>query len=317
MTITVLNAGPLTTVQDGGRWGYQAYGMPVAGAMDRYALAVTNLLVRNPPEAAVLEMTLKGGVFRFETGAFAAIGGADMGAKLDELPLANWSSFYAPAGSVLAFDFIREGCRAYLSIAGGFDLPIVQGSRSTYLKAGIGGFEGRALKAGDALSAGLAAKAVAAMTLPAQFIPRYGNDIVLRTLLGPLDGLFEPAEINAFFEGSYVVSNEADRMGYRLEGPSIKPRGKADIISDAVCQGAIQIPGQGMPIVMMADRQTTGGYAKIGTVIGPDLFLLAQAKPRDRIRFVRSCDEDAVAALREERARYALIKTLLERNPAC
>lgn len=308
--MTVVEPGLLTTVQDKGRWGYQSFGMPVAGVMDRYALAAANLLAGNPEDAAVLEMTLQGGVFRFDGDSRAAVCGADMGAELDGRKIPNWSCVDIPAGGVLRFGFAAEGCRAYLAPAGGIDVPLIQGSRSTFLKAGIGGFGGRALRAGDELGTGPAGHC-AERVLPAQFVPRYGPDIVLRVLPGPQDDYFTPAGLETFFSESYRIANEADRMGYRLEGPPVAHKGAADIVSDALCQGAVQIPGHGRPIVMMADRQTCGGYAKIGTVIGPDLRLLAQGKPGDRVRFVRVGVEQAEAALYEERATYGLIRAAL------
>jgi biotin-dependent carboxylase-like uncharacterized protein len=314
--ITVLTPGLFTTVQDAGRWGYQAYGMPVAGAMDRFAYRMANILAGNQENAAVLEMTIKGDAFRFEKECLVAVCGADMQGSLSGAQIRNWSSFLVPAGSELAFDYAASGCRTYLAVHGGFNVPEVLGSCSTYTRAAVGGLEGRTLKAGDILKPGGEAQTpVRPQTLPAQFIPQYHSEIILRVLLGPQDDLFEPEGIATLFSGSYVISSEADRMGYRLEGTPVKHKSKPDIVSDALCQGAIQVPGHGMPIVMMADRQTTGGYAKIGTVIGPDLSLLAQAKPGDAVRFVQCTDEEAVGALKEERERYALAAQCLESQP--
>jgi len=315
MRLTVIDPGLFTSVQDSGRWGHQSQGMPVAGAMDRWALGAANLLAGNPWDAAALEMTVKGGTFRFEKDSFAAIAGADMQAVLDGRPIPCWSSFRAAAGSVLRFDYIRTGCRTYLALRGGVDVPSVQGSRSTYLKARIGGLEGRVLKEGDSIRAGNEAApegfAEECRVLPAMFVPGYGREIVLRVLPGPQDALFTEHGIATFFGGTYTVTNETDRMGCRLEGPAIEHRGGADIVSDALPQGAVQVPGHGMPIVMMADRQTTGGYAKIGTVLGPDLGLLAQTKPGDLVRFIRVGEDDAEAALREERMRFKMMETAL------
>ncbi len=315
MTLTVIDPGLFTSVQDSGRWGHQSQGMPVAGAMDRWALGAANLLAGNSRNAAALEMTVKGGTFRFEKDTFAAIAGADMRAVLDGRPIPCWSSFRAAAGSVLRFDFITTGCRTYLALRGGADVPPVQGSRSTYLKAKIGGLEGRTLKEGDSVRAGDEAAPAwfieEPRVLPAMFVPCYGSEIVLRVLPGPQDDLFTEKGIATFFGGTYAVTNEADRMGYRLEGPAIEHRGGADIVSDAIPQGAVQVPGHGMPIVMMADRQTTGGYAKIGTVVGPDLGLLAQAKPGDLVRFACVGEDDAEAALREERMRFGTMEIAL------
>ncbi|EAX48247.1 urea amidolyase related protein [Thermosinus carboxydivorans Nor1] len=309
--ITVLNPGLFTTVQDYGRWGYQAFGMPVAGAMDRYAFRLANILAGNADNAAVLEMTLRGGSFRFEQDCLVAVCGADMQGMLNGQKIRNWSSFWVPAGSELTFDYAVTGCRAYLAVHGGIDIPIVLGSRSTYTRAGVGGYQGRQLQTGDQLPVGCEGKYLAVPRhLPEQFIPQYGNHVQLRVLLGPQDDLFTTKGIDTLFTAVYTISSEADRMGYRLEGEKIEHSGKPDIVSDALCLGAIQVPGHGMPIVMMADRQTTGGYAKIGTVIGPDLPKLAQAKPGDTVSFVRCTDEEAVAALRVEQQTYAQIQAI-------
>lgn len=310
--ITVVNPGLFTTLQDQGRWGYQAYGVSVAGAMDRFACQAANLLAGNRPQAAALEMTLMGGAFRFERECYVAIAGADMQAALNGTNMANWSAFHVPAGSELTFGYAAAGCRAYLAVHGGIDVPLVLGSRATYTRAAIGGLEGRALKTGDVLNSGTDAEcAPAARRLDTRFVPQYTTEVCLRVLLGPQDDFFEQEGIETLFSEAYTITSEADRMGYRLEGAIIKHKGKADIVSDALCQGAIQVPAHGMPIIMMADRQTTGGYTKIGTVIGPDLALLAQAKPGDSVRFVRCTEKQAVDALRAEEETYIAIKGAL------
>jgi antagonist of KipI len=306
--IEVISAGLFSTVQDEGRWGYQAFGMPVAGAMDRYACRVANILAGNPPEAACLEMTLTGDSLRFEHDAFVAVSGADMQATLNSEPIAAWSAFPVSAGSVLAFGYAQDGCRGYLAVYGGIDVPQILGSRSTYTRAAVGGVDGRKLRVGDVLKIGSQIQMPGtACLLPKEYRPDYGGSVTLRVLIGPQDDLFTPEGLATLFNGDYTISNEADRMGYRLEGPVITHKGKADIVSDALCQGAIQVPGHGMPIVMMADRATTGGYTKIGTVIGPDLTMMAQAKPGDTVSFRQTSDEGAVEALRAERERYAAI----------
>lgn len=310
--ITVINPGLLTTVQDEGRWGYQRYGMPVAGVMDRFAYRTANLLAGNDSAAAVLEMTMLGGTFYFESSSYVALCGADMQAELNGTSVSNWSAFFVPAGSELSLGFAVSGCRSYLAVQGGFNVPQVLGSRSTYVRGGIGGHSGRQLKAGDNLSLSKAENISSGKkSMPAELVPQYPSEITLRVLLGPQDDLFTDEGIETIFSSSYDITDEADRMGYRLEGPVIRHCGKADIVSDALCQGAIQVPGHGRPIIMMADRQTTGGYAKIGTVIGPDLAKLAQAKPGDSIRFVRCSDQEAVAALTEEANAYENIATAI------
>ncbi|MCX7780894.1 MAG: biotin-dependent carboxyltransferase family protein [Negativicutes bacterium] len=305
---TTINPGFFTTIQDEGRWGYQAYGMPVAGAMDRYAYRVANLLVGNKPNAAAIEMTMLGAAFKFDDEQLVAICGADMQAKLNGASVKNWSSFIVPKGSELRFEYAASGCRAYLAVRGGIDVPSVLGSRSTYTRAKVGGLQGRALQQGDVLDIGQDIDSEAGpRTLAAQYIPQYDQKVTLRVLLGPQDDMFPAEAIATFFGSCYTITEEADRMGYRLEGAKITHIDKADIVSDALCFGAIQIPAHGMPIIMMADRQTTGGYAKIGTVIGPDLMKLAQAKPGDSVRFEKVEEPAAVEALRAERQLYLQI----------
>ena len=309
--ITIIKPGLLTTIQDSGRWGYQAYGMPVAGAMDRYAYNIANIMVGNDCNAAVLEMTVLGATLRFDHAAWASLCGADMQGTLNGENIKNWSSFYIAAGSELTFGYAAHGCRSYLAVHGGIDVPLVLGSRSTYTRAGVGGVDGKALQVGSTLVVGKQQVDLTMQlrTLPTAFIPQYSSELTVRVLLGPQDDLFAEQGITTFFNSEYTISAEADRMGYRLEGPPIKHRGAPDIISDALCQGAIQVPGHGMPIVMMADRATTGGYAKIGTVIGPDLTWLAQAKPGDLVRFIQCYDDEAVGALQGEQDSYKQIET--------
>ncbi|WP_425060004.1 biotin-dependent carboxyltransferase family protein [Sporomusa carbonis] len=305
---TTINPGFFTTIQDNGRWGYQAYGMPVAGAMDRYAYRVANLLVGNKAGAAVIEMTILGATFKFDESQLVAICGADMQAKLDGVGVNNWSSFVVRKGSELKFEYAVTGCRAYLAVRGGIDVPSVLGSRSTYTRAKIGGLEGRALRQGDVLNIAQDIEdienGIQTRVLEAQYIPCYDQNISLRVLLGPQADMFTAEAITTFLNNEYVITDEADRMGYRLVGPKITHVNKADIVSDALPFGAIQVPAHGMPIIMMADRQTTGGYAKIGTVISPDLSKLAQAKPGDLVHFSLCSENEAIDAFKEEQQRY-------------
>jgi biotin-dependent carboxylase-like uncharacterized protein len=258
-------------------------------------------------------MTMLGGAFEFESDCLVSVCGADMEVKLDGVKVPNWSAFHVPVGTLLSFDYALTGCRAYLAVHGGIKTPLVLGSRSTYTRACVGGMEGRPLKAGDVLHVGndVRTRAMRAI-LPEQFVPRYDQEQRLRVIMGPQDDMFTVEGIKTFLESKYTVSNEADRMGYRLEGPKIEHADKADIISDALPEGAVQVPAHGMPIVMMADRQTTGGYPKIATVIGPDLSLLAQGRSGDTVCF-RSCsDTEALDVLRTEEKRYFDIERFLE-----
>ncbi len=301
--ISVIAPGLLTTVQDEGRPGYRACGMPVSGALDPYAYAAANLLAGSPPGAAALEMTLLGGTFRFERNAFAAVTGADLGATLDGAAVAPWSSFPVRAGGVLACGSAASGCRAYLAVHGGIDVPPVLGSRSTYARAAVGGLAGRALAAGDVLPVGTGPGAPRPRALSPRLAPRYGGEVRLRAVPGPQDDRFRPEGVATFFASAYKVTNRNDRMGYQLEGPAVLHAGGADIVSDALLPGAVQVPGNGLPIVMMADCQTVGGYAKIATVAAADLPALAQCRLGDVVRFERCSLDDAVEALRRERRR--------------
>jgi len=310
--IETMKPGLFTLIQDEGRWGYQAYGMPVAGAMDRYAYRVANLLAGNRRGAAALEMTMQGGTFRFSRKCLVSVAGADMQARVNDVEVPNWSAFYVPAGGVLSFDAVLTGCRTYLAVHGGFEAPPVLGSRSTYTRANVGGMDGRPLKGGDVLSTGQdVSSAAVPLCLPDQFVRRHDQEIALRVILGPQDDMFTPGGVRTLLASKYTISPEADRMGYRLEGPKIEHVDKADIISDALPLGAVQVPAHGMPIVMMADRQTTGGYVKMATVIGPDLSLLAQGKQGDTVRFSRCSDEEAVEALRREEQCYEEVQAFL------
>ena len=309
--ITVLKPGLLTTVQDRGRTGYRAFGMPVAGAMDQRSLRFANLLAGNAPELAALEMTLAGPTLRFERETYVALCGADMNATLDGRPIANGSGFLAGAGSVLVVGFAAAGCRAYLAVHGGIEVPLVLGSRSTYTRGGLGGHRGRALRAGDVLAVGASGSEPAPRTLPPDALPRIGRGAVLRVLRGPQDDRFLEEGIRTFLGSGYLVSNRNDRMGYQLDGPVIHHRASADIVSDALCAGAIQVPGRGTPIVLMADAQTTGGYAKIATVIGADLPVMAQARTGDEVTFRAVSDDEAVAALVAEQSIAAEVESTL------
>ena len=303
--IRVIQPGMLTTVQDEGRSGYLAFGMPRAGVMDRYAARIANLLCGNPLAAAVLEMTIIGGSYCFESAARIAVCGAAMPLQLNGEPIEAWAAVDVTGGDVLEIGAATAGCRAYLAVAGGFEVALVMGSRSTYYRAGIGGFAGRALKSGDVLHRGTPIPfAAAPVQLPAGLIPEYSSEVEIRVMSGPQTNLFSAAGLNTLLTTTYTVSNEADRMGYRLEGEKIEHLNGPDIVSDALTPGAIQVPSSGQPIVMMVDCGTTGGYAKIATVIGPDLAKVAQTKPQDILRFVSCSDEAAVQALRQEMDRY-------------
>jgi len=304
--IAVVKPGLLTTVQDAGRFGHRASGMPVAGAMDRLALAAANLLAGNDRGAAALELTLVGGTFRFEWEVIAALAGAELPASLDGQPIPTGTPFHAPAGATLTLGVASRGVRAYLAVQGGIGVPRLLGSRSTYARAGFGGFEGRALRAGDRLPVGNAPgnASPGAALLPGEFpeLAAPGSTVTLRVIPGPQEELFHPEGLETLHRATWKVTTQNDRMGYRLDGPPVRLMGAADIVTDAVVPGAVQVSGDGKPMVLMVDCQTTGGYAKPFAVIGPDLRVLAQARAGDGVRFLRCTQEEAVAALEEERS---------------
>ena len=315
--ITVLAPGLLSTVQDEGRMEFQAFGLPRAGVMDRYASRMANLLCGNPLNTAVVEMTMMGGTFRFERSCRIAVCGADMDPRLNGAVIESWAALDVSPGDILETGYAKTGCRSYLAVSGGFNVPVVMGSRSTYTRAGVGGVDGRALRQYDRLPLGDAPSSAAGpIKLDNCFIPKYSDKIRLRVLMGSQDDLFMPEGIEAFFQGEYKVTDEADRMGYRLEGPRIRHRDKPDIVSDALARGAVQVPGNGQPIVMMADCGTTGGYSKIATVIGADFGRLAQAKPQDSVHFLQCSDAEAVQALASEKELYDRAEKAASAGPA-
>lgn len=313
MSIEVLHPGLLTTVQDLGRTGYQRFGVSVSGAVDPRSAAVANILAGNPDGEAVLECTVLGPQLRFDAPAVIAVTGADLGPTLDGVPVENYRALRVQAGQTLRFTGPKCGCRAYLAVSGGLDVPEVMGSRSTYMKAKIGGWHGRKLEKGDVLplrSPGTEPKALENRALAPEFRGR--SEYTLRVVMGPQDNAFTPGGVSAFLSGVYTVTPEFDRMGCRMEGPEIEHAGPADILSDGIAFGAVQVPDSGQPIVMLADRQTTGGYTKIANVISADFRLLGQLKSGDRVRFEKVSLAAAQEALLAQRASLRLLRHVLD-----
>lgn len=277
----VLHPGALTTVQDLGRYGYQRFGIGTNGAMDEIAAKAANYLVGNGENAALLEMTLSGCRLEFVTAGQVALAGADMGATLNGAAVLRGRTIDVVAGDVLQMGFVRNGCRGYMAFGGGLAVPEVMGSRSTNLKCGLGGFAGRALRVGDEL----AVYESAAVAVREWAQPIYAGEIELRCVAGPQADMFTAAGLRTFIESEYTVLSESDRMGYRLGGAPLESIAGTDIISDGIALGSVQVTNSGLPIILMADRQTTGGYAKIATVLSEDLWMLAQAMPGSKVRF--------------------------------
>lgn len=300
----VVEPGLLTTVQDLGRFGHQRVGVPPSGAMDRAAFLVANRLVGNPDGAAALECTIKGPRLEVRHAVVVAVTGAPMGFTVNGQEAPSWTAVGVRPGDVLGFQMASAGCRAYLAVAGGIDVPLALGSRATYLRGRLGGLGGRALQKGDALPVGAPAPGAGreGRTVPAALRPAYPAERECRVILGPQDDRFTAEGIRAFLEGPYDVTPQADRMGYRLKGPAITHARGHDIVSDGIPLGGVQVPGEGQPIVLLVDRQTTGGYTKIATVIGVDIGAIGQTRPGQRIRFRRVTLEDAHAALVAEAA---------------
>lgn len=287
MSITILSPGLFSTIQDAGRLGFQQYGFAPGGALDKRAMTMANLLVGNKPGEAVLEMTLLGAEMEFAQDNVIAITGAICEPAINGEPVPMYTSLFMRAGDTLSIGAVKEGCRIYAAFAGGLDVPAVMGSKSTQLRYGLGGFEGRALKAGDSipfLNPQSSADHFKKHVLPAP--DRQPGIQTLRVVLGPQsDTFFTKEALETFLKEEYAVTNESDRMGYRLEGKALSFINGADIISDAIALGSVQVPASGKPIVLLCDRQTVGGYAKIATLISVDIPVIAQCKMGDKVRF--------------------------------
>ena len=288
MGIMILDGGLLTTIQDGGRRGYQRYGMGVSGAVDVHSYVYANILVGNTHNEAVLEVTLMGPVIEFTSDSVIAVTGGDLSPMLGDLPLPMYQAVRVTKGSILSFGKLKSGCRAYIAFAGGLAITPIMGSRSTYIKAGLGGYEGRQLLAGDEI----------AFRRPASCPPNvesrkmkpvvFDGTYTVRVLFGPQDDMFTKKGIHRFLHSAYTVTSECDRMGYRLTGPKIEHKRDSNIITDGISFGSIQVPDSQEPIIMLSDRHTTGGYAKIASVINVDMPMIAQSKPGDTIRFEKT-----------------------------
>ena len=305
----IIKPGLMSTIQDIGRANYQKYGISASGAMDKLSLRIGNIIVGNNDDEAAIEITFKGPHLKFLDSGIIAITGADMGAKLNDELVSLWTSIKVNKGDYLTFSFATgNGCRAYIAIAGGIEVPVVIGSKSTSLRAGFGGVDGKALQTGDVISIGRSECASVGRVFPLEYRPNFGEDRPMRFILGPQADEFAAAELEKFCTSIYKVLNESDRMGFRLEGTAISHKVGPDIISDYITMGSIQIPGNGQPIVLMAECQMTGGYTKIGVVIDVDLPYLAQKKPGDTIHFERIDIEEAQQLYRERERFFSLLK---------
>lgn len=305
MGIRVLKAGMLTTVQDLGRTGYQSQGFSVAGVMDVRSFKIANLLLDNPENEAVLEFTLIGPTLQFTSETIIAITGGDFSPTINGEPAPMYEAVYMHRGDILKFGSARTGSRGYLAFSSYLDVPVVMGSRCTNLKSKIGGFKGRKLKDEDYIG----------FRMKRRYLPYFlsrklkpddfsAESETLRVILGPQDEMFSKQGIDIFLSQEYVVTSDFDRMGCRLEGPFIATKDKADMISDGIAYGSIQVPSHGKPIILLSDRQTTGGYPKIATVASVDIPKLVQRKTDHKIRFTAISVQEAQKLYREEEKAY-------------
>ncbi len=315
--LEVVRPGLLTTVQDLGRFGYQKYGVPTSGAMDQTAFRAANLLVGNDEAAAGLEATGEGPALRPLADLAVAIVGADMEPLLDGKPVETDAAIGLRSGQLLELRQARQGLRTYLAVAGGIDVPVMLGSRSTCLPAAFGGFCGRALRHGDLLPVGSTRtrhRPITGRRLPPRWCSGSSDVLTLRVILGPQDDHFTAEGIRTFLTGTYRLTPEMDRMGVRMQGPPIAHRSGADIISDSTPLGAVQVPADGQPIILLADRQTTGGYTKIAVVLREDTYRLAQATPGQAVHFRHISLAEARAARRIYEGRVLALRRAWQRR---
>ena len=302
MSIKVMKPGLLTSIQDLGRFGYQKYGVIVSGGMDSYSLRLANLLVGNEEGEGVLEITLVGPTLLLEEDILLAITGGDLSPTINGQPIPRGRPILVKQGSVLKFGACQSGCRAYLAVRGGYNIPEVMGSKSTYIRAGIGGYQGRALLEGDILSVKALQRDLPLLVSLSKklgnrsfsftswyvenfYTPQKSQEYIIRAMPSSQFEFFTLDSREQFFRQAFRITTQSDRMGYRLAGPRLQLTEPLEMISEAVALGTIQVPPEGNPIILLADRQTVGGYPKFAQVAGVDNAKLAQIKPGGTILF--------------------------------
>lgn len=320
MSISVLNPGLLTTIQDFGRYGYQKYGVIVSGAMDTYAMRLANIVVGNDENEGILEITLIGPSLKLEKGTLFSITGANISPTIKGRKIPMGRPVYLKEDCILNFGPCLSGCRSYLAIAGGFDIPKVMESKSTYLRAEFGGFKGRTLRKGDMLNIGVKSlasdkiiKKIEEINQNSEFvstswyirdsIAEFSNSAIVRVFPDRQFNCISDESISKFFNSKFSIDNKSDRMGYRLNGEKIELKEKLEMISEEVSIGTIQIPPDGNPIILLADRQTAGGYPKIAHLASVDINKVVQLKPNDSVTFKQITLKDA-EKLYFEREKY-------------
>ncbi|HEV8643842.1 MAG TPA: biotin-dependent carboxyltransferase family protein [Methylomirabilota bacterium] len=311
--IRILEPGPLTTVQDRGRFGQLRYGIPPSGPVDRRAFAIANRLVGNDDTAAALECTYMGPRFEVDEACAIAVTGAPAPVTVNREPAPGWTTIVLRPGDQVRVGAPKAGVYSYIAFSGGIDVPVVFGSRATYIRGRLGGVEGRGVRAGDVLKSGPASAPERRRTVDPRSIPDFVGEPQIRVVLGPQADRFTEDGIAALLGGAYEMLPQSDRMGARLRGPRIGHVRGHDIISDGIPLGGIQVPGDGQPIVLLVDRQSTGGYTKVATVCSIDIARLGQVKPGQRLTFRAIDVAEAHHLLREDAA--FLARAVREEKP--
>lgn len=324
--IIIKKPGLLTSVQDLGRYGYQKYGVIASGVMDPFAHRIANLLVGNAENLPTLEITLQGPIIEFQKDTLISICGGELSPSINGHPVRTWRPIYVKKNSVLQFKLPKSGCRSYLAVSGGFSVSRVMGSHSTYLRAKIGGFHGRALKTNDQLLFGSYSQLSSRMiqqindslsnmpfieinwSVSPDLTTLFSTNTPIRVIKGRQYHLFTDDSQKQLWSHSFTILNQSDRMGYRLQGPTLELKNSEEMLSEAVSFGTIQVPPDGNPIILLADRQTTGGYPKIGQIASVDLSLIAQAKPGDKLQFTEVSHEEAQLLLLEKERKIQQLK---------
>ena len=325
MGVEIIRAGILTTIQDLGRYGYQKFGLNINGAMDEGAARVANILVGNDEKDAVLELTLTGASIKMNADHLIAICGGDMSATMNGQSIPMWQPFIASKDAVINFNHYKNGCRVYIAIAGGIAIPAVLGSYSTNLRATIGGYEGRALRNGEIIevsdmrsqscSMGLWQKLQTGDTraFNAQhFGMAHEDSIKIRFIAGPEYEWLDEVNKQKFTQSKWFIDAQSDRMGYRLQGPSLEMISKQELITEGVVHGTVQLPANGQPIVLLSDRQTTGGYPRIAVVAAVDIPIFGQLKPGSTITFTAITIEEAEQLLFESEQDIKRLKIAIQ-----
>lgn len=313
MGIKIIRTGMLTMIQDLGRYGLQRYGMAVSGAMDSYALLLGNSILGNADNEAAIECTIIGPTIYFEQAQLIAVTGADLSPKVDGQPLPMWKPVLIEAGSLLSFGRPNSGNRAYICFRGGLDIPEVLGSRSTYSKGEIGGWQGRSLKEQDRIAFNHpydSGETQFSWSIDPALYPDLSTGVI-RVMDGPQQDQFESDSLKSFFADVFTISKNSDRMGYRLQSRPLQLKEQRELLSTAVTFGSIQVPPDGNAIILMADHPTTGGYPVIGQVATVDLPLLAQKNPLDIIRFERVDLEEAQNLLKQRHQQLIKLKSAI------